>query len=170
MRVKDFGFDLISFSSGLLQKHTVQDIMRCNERSARYGLVLTTEQAKELAETRESSLRENGRIEFGSGVVDKIINAFCDSPYLMQSNYVETLHELIELFYYYKSDVEDLISDDELIEFMKSSFDGECQGCIDLLANRELDQLARNLRNDRPVNYTDDEPDVDEEDEEVLSD
>ncbi|WP_309446508.1 DUF6323 family protein [Desulfosporosinus nitroreducens] len=34
----------------------------------------------ELVETRTFSLKSNGRIEFGGGVIDKIIKEFCDSP------------------------------------------------------------------------------------------
>lgn len=52
-------------------------------------------------------------------------------------NYVETLHELIEIFYFYKNETLDLISDDELIKFMKNSFDGKCQGSLELLSGRE---------------------------------
>lgn len=160
------GFDLISLSSGVMQKQAVRDILRCNERSEQYGLVLTPEQAKELAETRDTSLRENGRIEFGAGVVDKIINAFCDSPYLMKENYVETLHELVELFYYYKTEAEDRITDDDLIAFMKEAFNGECAGSLELLASRELFYLAQDLRDDFPAKSAKKkQSDVDEEEE-----
>ena len=51
----------------------------------------------EIVETRTVSLKSNGRIEFGGGVVEKIIKEFCDSPYISMHNYVETLHELIEI-------------------------------------------------------------------------
>ena len=35
--------------------------------------------------------------------IKKLIEAFCDSPYIMQSNYEETLEELQDIFIYNKS-------------------------------------------------------------------
>ena len=41
-----------------------------------------------------------------AGVIEKIILAFCDSPYISMHNYEETIHELLEIFYYYKNILE----------------------------------------------------------------
>jgi hypothetical protein len=95
-------FELIPFSSGLIQKQAVNEVVRCNDYTERFGLVLTQAQAIELVETRSYALRVTERIEFGGGVIDKIIKEFCDSFYISKHNYAETLHELIEIFYHYK--------------------------------------------------------------------
>jgi hypothetical protein len=150
------GFEIIPFASGLIQKQAIGEVIKCNDYTEQFGLLLTQAQAIELVETRSLSLRDNGRIEFGGGVIDKIIKEFCDSPYISMQNYAATLHELIETFYYYKNETLDLISDDDLIKFMKSAFDGVCQGSIDLLSGRELYQLARNLRFGLPTDYSED--------------
>jgi len=150
------GFEIIPFASGLIQKQAVGEVIKCNDYTEQFGLVLTQAQAIELVETRSLSLRDNGRIEFGGGVIDKIIKEFCDSPYISMHNYAATLHELIETFYYYKNETLDLISDDDLIKFMKSAFDGVCQGSTDLLSGRELYQLARNLRFGLHTDYSED--------------
>lgn len=139
-------FKLIPIASGLIQKQAVNEVVKCNDYTERFGLVLTPAQAIELVETRSIALSNNGRIEFGGGVIDKIIKEFCDSPYISMHNYAQTLHELIEIFYCYKNETMDLISDDDLIKFMKSAFDGVCQGSLDLLSCRELYRLAKNLR------------------------
>ena len=139
-------FELIPFASGFIQKQAVDEVIKCNNYTARFGLVLTQAQAIELVETRSIALRDNGRIEFGGGVIDKIIKEFCDSPYISMHNYTQTIHELLEIFYYYKNETLDLVSDDDLIKHMKTAFDGVCQGSLDLLSGRELDRLARNLR------------------------
>ncbi|OPX84121.1 MAG: hypothetical protein A4E53_03896 [Pelotomaculum sp. PtaB.Bin104] len=138
--------DLMIFSGSLLKKQAVSEIIRCNEITEKYALTLTEQQAIELVQTRSHSLKNTGRIEFGGGVIDKIIKAFCTSPYILQSNYARTLHELIEIFYYYKNETLDLMSDDNLIKFMKKYFDGKCQGSLDLLKCRELEKMARNIR------------------------
>jgi hypothetical protein len=139
-----------------MQRQAVNEIMTCNDLTAHFGLTLTGQQAVALVETRNVSLRENGRIEFGGGVIDKIINEFCDSPHLSMRNYAATLHELVEMFYTFKNETLDLIGDDDLIAFMKKSFDGVCQGSLDLLAGRELTRMARNLRFGRKPEYSED--------------
>lgn len=160
-------FELIPFSSGLIQQQAASELLHLNDYTARFGLLLTPEQAAELVETRSHALSQNGRIEFGGGVLDKIIQRFCDSPYLHTRNYTQTLHQLTEIFYYYKNETMDLIGDDELLDFMKDSYDGICQGSLELLADRELYYLARDLRfgspSDNGFNGEMDEEDMDEQ-------
>lgn len=138
--------ELVNIKLHSMQKHDVDKIMKCNEITKAYGLTLTGEHAVELVQTRISSLSANRRVEFGGGVIDKIIKEFCNSSYICMLNYTDTLHELIEMFYYYKNETLDLISDDDLIKYMKKAFNGVCKGSLELLAGRELAKLARNLR------------------------
>lgn len=158
-------FELSLFSGAIMQKQSVSEIMKCNDLTARFGLLLTEAQAIALIETRSYALKENGRIEFGGGVIDKIINEFCDSPYLSMYNYEEVLHELLEIFYYYKNEMLDLMSDDELIEYMKKSFDGICQGSIELLSGRELYKVSNNLKHGYDIDYSEDTCKLDDEEE-----
>jgi len=154
-------------TTNIQNKLAVSDIIKCNEYTARFGLVLSQNEAQALVETRTEALNRNGRIEFGGGIIDKLIKEFCDSPFLNQSNYAETLHDLIETFYYFKNESLDGISDDELISLMKKYFDQNCRGSIELLQNRELEALARNIRyNVRDYEEIDDKDEyLDEEDE-----
>lgn len=157
-------FEIMNISLSLIEKQAVQEIEKCNDFTTQYGLVLTHKDAVELVETRTYALKSNGRIEFGGGVINKIIREFCDSPNISMHNYAETLHELTEIFYYYKNETLDLISDDDLIKFMKDSFDGKCQGSLELLSGRELYNMARNLRYGYDPDYSED-LECDEEDE-----
>ncbi|MEG1125108.1 MAG: DUF6323 family protein [Oscillospiraceae bacterium] len=150
-------FELMGLNNNLLQKYAVQQIVECNDFTAQYGLALTQTQAVMLASTRAASLTANGRVEFGGGVIDKIIKEFCDSPYISMANYTDTLNELIDMFYAYKNDALDLITDDELIKFMHEAFDGVCQGSLDLLSGRELAQMASNLRFGKAADYQKDD-------------
>ena len=157
-------YELISFSNSIIQKYAVNEIIKCNDTTENYGLVLTEAQAIELIETRNCSLKENGRVEFGGGIIDKIIKEFCDSPYISMYNYTEIINELIEIFYYYKNDSLDLINDDDLIKFMHKTFDGVCQGSLELLCNRELERMAHNLRYGLAPDYSEDATLDEEED------
>lgn len=155
-------FALSLLHSDLVEKQAVHEIMKCNDLTAQFGLALTESQALFLVETRSLALKRTGRIEFGGGVIDRIINAFCNSPYLSMHNYEETLHELLEVFYHYKNETLDLMDDDDLIKFMKAAFDGVCQGSLDLLAGRELYRLARSLRYGDAPDDSDDAHETDE--------
>ncbi|NBJ16399.1 MAG: hypothetical protein FNP40_12730 [Dehalobacter sp. 4CP] len=130
----------------MINKMAVHEILECNEQTARFGLQLSASEALELVETRAHSLRSFGRVEFAGGMINKLILRFCDSPFLSCHNYASALNDLIETFYYFKNETLDEISDDELIGLMKVYFDGNCQGSLELLQNRELEALARNIR------------------------
>ena len=137
-------FSLIPDSAA--QQLAVTEIIRCNQITSRYGLVLKESDAAELAVTRNEVLEKVGRIEFAGGTINKLILEFCDSPYLTQSNYTETLNELIETFFYFKNETLDELDDDELIALMKKSFDHSCRGSLDLLQTRDMEILARRIR------------------------
>lgn len=143
---------------------TLQDIQKkqetialkkCNEITIKYGLSLSNEEINELVENRFKSLKDTGRIEFSEGVLKKIIEVFCDSPYIMKQNYKDTLLELQEAFYFFKNEAMDQISDEELIEFMKRHFDGKCQGSLEYLSGTNLEELCRNTRYGYKVDDTD---------------
>lgn len=119
--------------------------LACNERSARFGLALTPGQALELAHTQSCALRACGRVAFGAGILDALIDAFCDSPFLGPDNYADTLQELTALFYHSKNETEDRVFDGELLHFMKDAFDGPCHGSLSLLEGRALEALAQAL-------------------------
>ena len=137
-------FSLIPVS--VAEKLAVVEIVSCNQTTSRYGLVLNESDAAELAKTRSEVLEKVGRIEFAGGTINRIIMEFCDSPYLSQFNYADTLHELIETFYYFKNETLEELDDDELIALMKKSFDERCQGSVDLLQSRDMENLARRIR------------------------
>ncbi len=146
-------FDLTIFSGSLMIRQAVDAVLECNDRTKHYALVLNEQQAVELIETRSCSLKETGRVEFGGGVINKLINGFCGSPFIMQDNYAEIIHELIEMFYYFKNETLDLMSDDDLIKFMKKSFDGQCQSSLELVKGRELERLSRRIRYGNDFEY-----------------
>jgi hypothetical protein len=82
----------------------MQELDACNALSSHFGLALTGEQMLRLTEQRFQALKSTGRIEFGEGVLKKLVTAFCDSPYITQHNYEETLGELQDIFYYFKNE------------------------------------------------------------------
>lgn len=132
------GLALAAMDAALAERQITDQILQCNEATEKYGLILTEHQASALAQTRTTSLKENRRIEFGKGIVHKLIMEFYDSPYLSQENYEDTLHELISLFYELKNLTEDRVSDRDLMKFMKQAFDNGCHGSLELLSGEAI--------------------------------
>jgi hypothetical protein len=127
-------FSLITVQNQLLAEQAACEIRACNSVSEKYGLSLTEDQITELVECRKDALKKTGRVEFGGGILPKLIYAFCDSEYIDEENYESTLAELQEAFYYLKNEFRDTYSDDELIEYMVEKFNGTAHGQVgDLL-------------------------------------
>ena len=124
----------------------IQQVLDTNAYTQRYGLVLSGEEAGLLAEERVNVLRAERRIEFGQGVLPKIIYAFCDSAYITQEDYCDTLLRLQEIFYLYKNEMMDEITDDELLTFMREQFENTCFGDLEYLAGTCLDIFAQAIR------------------------
>ena len=133
------------------------EIRCCNELNGLYGLILTEADITELVELRGQALRSTGRVEFGGGILPKLIRAFCKSSYIDPYNYAATLGELQDAFYYFKNESEDRLSDDELIEFMEKVFNGLAHGSTDVLTTISLEQLCRWARNDFDDKFADEE-------------
>ena len=57
-------------------------VMETNQYTEQFGLVLSEKDAQMILENRKSALRTQQRIEFGEGMVAKIIREYCDSPYI----------------------------------------------------------------------------------------
>lgn len=58
----------------------VRELETCNKISARFGLILSPAQIQSLVEHRFRALKNTGRVEFGEGIIKKLVYAFCDSP------------------------------------------------------------------------------------------
>ena len=135
----------------------IANIKTCNEYIKKYGIVLSDNQIVNILERRKEILKETGRVELREGIIDKLIKEFCDSPYLNQENFANSLYELIEIFYEYKNETLDLITDDELIKFMKKSFDGIAQGDLEYLSGTVMYKMRENLLKGKPLDYSEEE-------------
>ena len=126
----------------LLQENQVGKVVETNRATAQYGLALTEEEAKLIVRERTDTLREQKRVEFGDSVTPKIIYEFCDSDFIDQNNYVETIVRLQEIFYLYKNEMLDEISDEELLHLIENV----CFGDLDYLEGTCLNNFAQAVR------------------------
>lgn len=124
----------------------LQKVMETNQFTQQYGLLLSPEDAQLLVAERTNTLREQKRVEFGNSILPAIIYEFCDSDFIDAKNYVATLIRLQEIFFLYKNEMIDEITDDELLHFMKEQFETVCFGDLDYLEGTCLDIFAQAIR------------------------
>ncbi len=131
----------------LMSKQTqVKEVLARNRDTEKFGLALSEKEAQLLVAERGEVLRKERRVEFGQGILPKIIDTFCDSAYITQDSYCDTLIRLQEIFFLYKNEMLDEITDDELLEFMREQFDGVCCGDLDYLEGTCLALFAQAIR------------------------
>lgn len=133
-------------------------LLSCNAVTVRYGLKLTEADAHALAEAQSRALKTAGRVAFAGGVVNELAVAFCDSPYINQDGWADTLAELADAFYEFKKESLDGIDDAEAVALMKRLFDGDwCEGSMDRLLYELLPVAARRIREGLPPEPADEE-------------
>lgn len=139
-----------SFSAGLMLQRQAEALMKTNEVTAEYGLLLSEDDVRAILQTRAESLRDSARVEFGEGISARLVLAFADSPYLTQQNYADTVGALLILFDTFKNELRDAYNDRELLTFMREAFDGECAGSLEIL---ETEVFPRLLTSDQSTGY-----------------
>jgi hypothetical protein len=155
--------DFLSEIMKKTESNQIQTILTCNQYTEQFGLRFTEQDASQLAVHRRNTLREQERLELGESILSKLIFTFCDSPHIYQDNYVDTIEALIELFYLYKSESLEELTDDELLAYMKEHFDGECEGSLDYLEDNCLEDFCRKIRSGTKLFiHREDEDEMDE--------
>lgn len=124
----------------------IQQVQTANQRAEKFGLTLSEDDMELLLAEKRNVLKAERRVEFGESILPKIMDEFCDSSFLSQDNYAETLIRLQEIFYRFKNEMQDEITDDELIHFMKETFETICYGDFDYLEGTCLDIFAQAVR------------------------
>ena len=129
-----------------LQQQQLQKVLDTNRQSEQYGLTLTQKDAEQLMVGRKQVLEAQRRVELRQSILPVLVETFCSSPYLNQQNYLETLLRLQEIFFCYKNEMLDEITDEELLHFMREQFDTVCYGDLDYLESTCLANFAQAVR------------------------
>lgn len=138
---------LALFTLSALEQRLKSELSACNGMTGKYGLTLSESAVLAIARKRAETLLETGRVEFGESVIPKLIEAFCDSSYLLQDDYEETLCALTEAFYSFKNDCFDRLTDDELIKCLRACYDAY-EGGLDAVCSLTMEELLRGRRVD----------------------
>lgn len=141
--MEDNIFELLQMKK---EQNELVQLLSFNKSTEKFGLVLSNDDAHELIICRNNSLKKYRRVEFGKGILDKLIYTFCDSQYISQENYLNTLDRLQDIFYEFKNEAEDKLTDDELLTFMKEQFESVCFGDTEYLESTCLSRFASAIR------------------------
>lgn len=136
-------FELLTIAN---QKKELAKIMESNSYTQQFGITLTQEDAKMLVVSKNESLKQYQRVELGESILNKLIFTFCDSQYMDNNNFTEAMMELQDVFYLYRNESDDQLTDDELLNFMKEQFETICMGDISYLAETCLERFSRAIR------------------------
>ncbi|MGN0465045.1 MAG: DUF6323 family protein [Lachnospiraceae bacterium] len=128
------------------REQCLKQIKETNQYTKKFGLELSEQDAQLLVLEKNNTLKEERRIEFGQSVLPQIIYTFCDSDFISQNNYLETLIRLQEIFFLYKNEMQDEITDEELLNFMREQFDDICYGDLDYLESTCLEIFSEAIR------------------------
>jgi len=132
-------------------------LLALNTQTAPHGLSLTPAQARMIAAGERQTLLSTGRVAFGESAAQRLIPAFCASPYIERQAWAGTLCELTELFYAVKGETHDQIDDGALIAAMARVYDGRAHGALAVLADMTADEWLREAAHDHDEE-DDDEP------------
>lgn len=134
-----------------MREQYMTELLELTEKTKEYGLVLNPQDVQLIMAARSQVLYSYGRVELSIEVTKELIEMFSTSSFIQQENYVDTLNELHEIFYYLKNETEDKISDMKLLQRMKEMFEDECEGSLDLLKSR-LEEYAEEFRRELQKN------------------
>jgi len=129
-----------------------RELESCNQVTQRYGITLSPQDIQALVVGRLDALRETERVEFGRGVAKDLVLGFCGSPYVSNDAFVQTVVELQELFYQFKSESLEQITDEELIGTMRSLYDDVAHGDLERLSEALFDGLGCHVREEASDN------------------
>lgn len=114
--------NILNFIMNELQEFPSKKLMKLNEESINYGLTLTEEDVRQITRNTKEMLKKTGRIETCTDSLEKIIAFLYSSPYTQKDYYVEVISDMEEIFYFFKNQVLDLLSDDEIIEILEKAY------------------------------------------------
>lgn len=109
------------------------------------GLGLTADQVREIANVEAACLAESERVLFGESVAVRVVRTFASSPCLAGNNAAQSLVDLVEAFYELRDSFPAVVTDEELLELLRESFDGEAADDVDLAVALAHDALVGQL-------------------------
>lgn len=123
------------------------------------GLSLTAGQVRDIAEAEGACLAESRRVSFGESAAVRVVREFGASPFFAAGDAAQVVAALTETFYDLREDCPAAVTDVEILEQLRESFDGEAAGDVGLAAAQAGESLRGRL-SCRAYEIADDEGNV----------
>ncbi|MER0278888.1 DUF6323 family protein [Clostridioides difficile] len=117
------------------------ELLETNEESKEYGLTLSESDVKDIITSRNYTLKGYGRIELDIKTTKQLIENIYKSQFTNINDYLETINDMQEIFYYLKNETDDKICDDEIIELLDELYE-KFSGNLDNVRG-EADEFAK---------------------------
>lgn len=139
--------DIIKIDNMLNLKKNIEEkeILELNEITKDKGLYLSEKDVEDLIVNKAIILKENGRVEVRGTTIKNIIESFYDSSFIDKDNYLESIEELTNIFYKYQQEFYGVLSDEEILIYLKEEFDNIVMGSFTLLESDSLEKLKENV-------------------------
>ncbi len=130
----------------LLKDKHISEILKINEKFSEKGLNLTKGEALEIIETRSRLIKNYERIVIDNEATKFLIEEFGNSSFITRENYVSTINELQEVFYYIKNENGEKLSDNKLIIALKRIYEDVCKGSLELLRGKGVEEFLKEFK------------------------
>lgn len=112
----------------IMKAQEKSQLMLCNDYTEVYGLQLSEDQVTELVEYQSDALLRHKRFEFAGGILEQLVRGICTSSWVHQDNYLETLEELLDVFYEFRNLRGPEVGDQEILDLIVERFEDFSQG------------------------------------------
>lgn len=120
------------------------ELLETNEESKEYGLTLSESDVKDIITSRNYTLKGYGRIELDIKTTKQLIENIYKSQFTNINDYLETINDMQEIFYYLKNETDDKICDNEIIELLDELYE-KFSGNLDNVRG-EADEFAKKFK------------------------
>lgn len=130
----------------IIFRNQQSDLVAVAKALEKHGVCISESDLLALENIRTKSLSAHGRVEFGKSALPTLAKVFASSPYIDSENCATVLAELLDAFYYFRGECDGLISDKELMTFMRREFDRSAAGDISYLTGTAMERLCSKLK------------------------
>ncbi|NLN45392.1 MAG: hypothetical protein GX153_02335 [Clostridiaceae bacterium] len=117
---------------------------------AEQGFPIAPADAARIIDGAIHILARLGRVEFGSWVLCEVLRRCGRSAHVQPDSLMDTAEALYEVFHETKSQTNDLVSDDELLDAVFMLFE-RYSGSIELVVGKGVEQMVENHRRGVPL-------------------
>lgn len=135
----------------------ITEILKLNEHLKKRNLFLKEWDARDIIETRNITLKAQGRLELDMDILKDIVRELAYSPYINQHNLIESINDIYEIFHYIKNHTSDFLGDEEIFKAVIFLFNKVYNGSTELMKGKGIERIVNNFKCGRELTDMEDE-------------